>query len=99
MKFPKKLKVGPYDYKVLGWDTQAWAAGRRGECDPLNKIIRIADGLPDQLRTETLIHEILHSVYSTMHINDEDDEETTVTKMATGLAMVFRDNPKLKELL
>ena len=48
---------------------------------------------------DTLLHEILHGVWNEYNLQEGDDEERTVSTMATGLTQVFLDNPKIGKLL
>ena len=99
MDIPKKIKVGPYDYKIvvegLHWYEQH---GKYGDCHDDKRQISIVE-MDDHTTIDTLLHEVLHACYLVMDIKDKDTEETTVTRLGTALTMVFRDNPKLVELL
>lgn len=44
---------------------------------------------------DSLLHEILHGVWSAKKLAARAAEETAVTRLAAGLAQVFRDTPGL----
>jgi hypothetical protein len=44
---------------------------------------------------DTVLHELMHAVYSVCHLRVSDDEERVVGMISSSLVQVFRDNPKL----
>jgi cob(I)alamin adenosyltransferase len=94
--FPTTLRIGYRDFAVEEWDTkQANAAGRYGECDKANAILRIDVTYGPEKAANTLLHEILHACYDISGLTDEDNEERTVTQLSSVMAQVIRDNPHL----
>ena len=93
---PGKIRIGYRDYKVLAVEPTAL----EGNPD-LARIAHLKAELyigPHDNKYElvdSVIHEILHGVFSTQGIEDEDKQERTVGMLARGLTGVFRDNPKL----
>ncbi|MDP3937667.1 MAG: hypothetical protein Q8R92_05975 [Deltaproteobacteria bacterium] len=61
-----------------------------GRCDPETQSIFIREGQPIESEQDTVLHEVLHAVENAMGL--EVDEER-VTRLATGLLAVIRDNP------
>lgn len=65
--------------------------------DSNNQILYI----PDQTTTspqrvaETLLHEILHSMFSLLMTKENPKEEEIVTKLSTGLSTIWIDNPEI----
>lgn len=97
MKLPKKLKIGYQTYKVESWDrATAATAGRLGECDKLNAIIRVDDTFGPIETRNTFIHELLHACYTAGGLEVGDSEERIVTVLANQLCQVIQDNPELK---
>ena len=95
-----KIKVGFLTYKVEAIPKEvADAKGVYGYVNHTKQIIRVDEELSAERYKEVLLHEILHTVYNMWGINDGEQEEEIVNKMGNGLATVFRDNPKLKEIL
>ncbi len=101
MAFPTGFKCGAYDWEIeLVDDLREKETGARlyGQCDPTCLTIRIHSDLGrEQIRAETLWHEILHAIWSYFHLEEKVDEEQAVACLSTGIVMVMRDNPELKK--
>jgi hypothetical protein len=96
MTFPKSIRIGYRDFAVEDWDTKhASSAGRYGECDKANAVIRIDTSYGPVKAVSTLLHEVMHGCYDIAGITDEDNEERTVTQLSNQMTQVFRDNPEL----
>lgn len=98
--WPETVRIGYRDYRVERWDhTEAMRAGNFGECDHAKGVLRIDGGLDAQQAAETMMHEMLHAVFSCFGYADwakaEDPEEAAVTILAKGLSCTTRDNPEL----
>ncbi len=59
--------------------------------------IWVADYLKDDMLAETLLHEILHAIHAGYDLDDDSTEEEFTLSTARGLALLWRDNPKLVE--
>jgi len=93
---PASIRVGYLDFAVEIWVTQhANAAGRYGECDKANAIIRVDTSYGPVKAASTLLHEVIHACFDVAGIEDTDSEERTVTHLSNQLAQVWRDNPDL----
>jgi hypothetical protein len=91
----KKIRVGPFDYKVMPMG-KTDELTKFGEHDGNTQELRFCETFASNARAaETTIHEVLHAIYEVMGIGDKDTEERTVLLMARGLAMLIRDNPSL----
>src|SRR5262249_9512432 len=97
MKPPRKIKVGPLDItvvmaakglKVHGDDV--W-----GAYTPREFKIEVEKGQTPSRERVTLIHELLHAIYTETGLKVGDDEEKIVSLFASSLCMVLRDNPDL----
>lgn len=98
--FPTTVRIGYRDFAIEEWDTkQANAAGRYGECDKANGVIRVDTSYGPVQAAETLIHEVLHGCFHVAGIDDSDAEERTVTHLSSQLTQVFRDNPDVMAYL
>jgi hypothetical protein len=89
------IKVGGAMYALIQHDVN-WTYEHDvfGSCDSNKLQIHIATiGVPRDVIRNTLVHEILHSLYREYDISDEDNEETTVTRLANGMCQVTMDNP------
>ena len=92
MTLPEHIKVGPFDIAVV--EIAADVASRlREDGDFDGDTIHIAAGQRGPALADTVLHELLHAIFKTFALKDEDDEERIVSAMATGLICVFRDNP------
>lgn len=78
-----------------GWD--AVRVGRYGECDFSAGVIRLAPQMDLQKSAATILHEILHAIWTVWGLTDEEEvkEERVITIFANGLATVMMDNPDL----
>src|SRR3569623_933778 len=89
---PKSVKVGPYDVSIVerdeSWTEEVHAVGMfesaklRIEVNVYRDAVYVLD---------TLIHEI----FFTYDLADDDKEEKVVTVGATAFTQVLRDNPTL----
>ena len=66
--------------------------------------IRISTAQSEAAERDTLLHELLHSIWYVMGVEPPesataDFEEYVVARMATGVLCVLRDNPKLVTFL
>ena len=93
------VRIGPHDIAIRVLKAEERDANLGSFSSIQQSIgVREAYATPSQ-EAETLIHEILHAVYVIMDARPKDSEERLVGLMATGLAMVIRDNPELIEWL
>jgi len=104
MNVPNKIKVGGYTYSVV------FVEDLRNERDvkllgqvlyaPTKRISLHEDCKEDpKLLLDTLLHEILHSLYHHFDLAEQEEEEKVITTIATGLVMVYVDNPELVDLI
>lgn len=99
IEIPSEVYIGPYTYKVIPrdkeWfeDTEAY-----GNTWVHKKIINIALVGDVVSQLDTLLHECLHAVWSFYYLEDGAKEEEVISKMSTGIIMLFSQNPALVEL-
>lgn len=93
MLLPMSIKVGPYDYQVEYVDS--FPDGRWGETEHHTLTIRLAIDQAAGQERDTVLHELLHAVWSSMDIGKPKSEEKVVHRLSTGLLAVLRDNPDL----
>lgn len=100
-KLPKKIKVAAFDMSIEPMSiSEAHVRNRWGEFTALTQTIRIEDPFPHQHKhLDTTFHELLHAIYWAYGIEEGDNEERTVSTIATGLTQVLRDNPKLVKFI
>lgn len=58
--------------------------------DPNKQSVWISDGMPLESEQDAMLHEVIHLIEAWMDI---DLSEQAVTKLATGLLAVIKDNP------
>lgn len=96
-RLPKSVRVGPHIWRVELWThLQGSASGKYGECSTQEFRISVqAEVHALSSLFDTVIHELSHAIYWAQDIADDDKEERSVTRYATGWTQVFRDNPEL----
>jgi hypothetical protein len=99
MKRPKSIRVGPFDVSVAQMPPGEPEADYGDYEDSKLRIQMAATFASPAQEAETFIHEILHAIWTTYNVKDEDKEERTVATLAIGLAQVLRDNKDLAEWL
>jgi len=73
-----------------------------GVTDFENTEIRINSGINEEMLGEVLLHECMHIIIDECELRKQiksSDEEQVVQSMAAFLLQIFRDNPKLIEVL
>lgn len=105
MAIPKKVKVLSKTYSIIV-DEHIWneGTGASGLCKPWKTQIHVAKGeLNEQQERDTVLHEVMHAIFSEMGLTtdfkEENEEEKIVRCMATGLLAVLRENPALVKYL
>jgi hypothetical protein len=98
MSRPEVIKVGPYDIRVADETDEDMAHDFYGTFSRLQLEIRMRPGQPRVCEVDTLIHELLHALFFVGDIRSKR-EETIVTRLATGLTQVLRDNPGFRTWL
>ena len=91
-----RLKIDHRTIRVEGMPDDGDA---RGLFHNREGVIQIEWGQPADEQAETLIHEILHAIWASRQIQEPIDEEGAVSQLASGLATVLRDNPRLAPAL
>lgn len=78
---------------------EAAAGGYRGYCNKqAHKIAYCDDGSTTESKN-TVLHEVLHAVFSDAGLKGNEGEEKIVTLLANRLRDVFTINPKLRDYL
>lgn len=100
MKIPKKVKVGPFTYRVVWYDQLRSDEVEKlfGQCitngQPHDHEIRIERGHTDERTTEVFLHEVIHAIDYYMRIGLDEDQ---TLRLGNGLAAVLMDHGLLKE--
>jgi hypothetical protein len=92
------VRISHYTFKIERVKGKALgAAGVYGMCSKDKQVIYMDTTATDSVQLDTLLHEILHGIWWTGALEDEDKEERIVSVLATGLVQVFKDNPSILE--
>lgn len=96
MNLPAKVRVGAWDYRIEAFSFGDGAdSGKFGTCSTNQKLIQIDLHWGAKRAAATLLHEIVHAVWSEWNMEKEDEEERIVRCVADGLSAVWRDNPEV----
>lgn len=71
----------------------------RGYFDPNQETIQIARDQSPANQADTLLHEIIHAIWSVRSLPARLSEEQVALWLASGLASVFKANPELLVVL
>ena len=91
-----KIKIGDQNYSVRIDRGLVYDTDNIGQIDYRKAKIRVAPELSEQLTHNVLVHEAIHGMMYFMGFVDH--EEDTVIRIANGLCMLIKDNPKLFSL-
>ncbi|MBP8991715.1 MAG: hypothetical protein KBG82_07025 [Spirochaetes bacterium] len=97
----KKVRVGHYDFEIIFTDEkiidekgiELW-----GKVDWVENKIFIYNGLNKQLKQSTLIHEILHCIFSQCGFDGDKKEENIIRRLEPVLTEFILENDIKKEL-
>ena len=70
--------------------------GDMGDCNTEAQTITIRTGQPLENEQDSVLHEVLHAISDYMEIKLREHQ---VTKLATGLLAVLKDNPRFTTYL
>jgi hypothetical protein len=98
-KLPKKIKVGAVDYTTHLLNSTDRA--QLGVCLYNHQRIYLSPNMKHQVASDTLLHEVLHAIWSESGLDHIPDlnEETVVRALATWLRLVIRDNPEFVKFI
>ena len=91
----KAVRILGLDYEIEEVECVSKEELRRGEINFLTNRIRIDKSMPEDLKKQVLIHEIVHAIFDLLGFEDLCTDENKVQSIATALHQVIRDNPKL----
>lgn len=96
---PKRLKIGPYDYKV---QPHVFDDGDYGECDCKKLVIRVDTSTAPGTVRDTIVHEALHALLDLVGFGKrltEEAEEDLVRSLSPALLDLLRRNPSLVDFI
>ena len=90
----KKIKILNKIYKIKYTDEDVFVHGEKafGKLNKVQNTITINTNTTKEEIKETLLHEILHALYSEFSLIGGDNEEKIVTLLARGLRTICIDN-------
>lgn len=92
---PKTVRVGPHDIR-FDQLPPADARNNYGTFVPADQAIRLQrEYVSGSMAADTVLHEILHAIFSVGTVQVKQGEEHIVSVVATYLTQVIRDNPEL----
>jgi len=97
INLPKAVKVGPHYFSIIARG-EKWKVSNdcEGKTDTVSlEIDIITENRKASFILDTLIHELFHAIWWVIDLKDEDKEEDTVRRLATGWTSVLTDNPDL----
>lgn len=89
---PKRLKILNLTYRVR-FTEDGEIAEADGWCDHSRQEIVLALGQTNDALADTFLHEVTHAIGRAMAIR-WDDEEDVAGRIATGLCLFKKQNPK-----
>lgn len=91
-RLPEDLDILGLRYKIEQVPCVNKFEPRKGEVDFLANVIRIDENMPEDMKVQTLIHEVLHCLCDTLGLYDLNENETAIQSLAAGLYYVFVHN-------
>lgn len=88
----QKVKIMATEYEVVEVDQIDKYERLLGQINYSEQTIKIDKGISEDLKMETLLHEILHGVLEKLGLNDINDNEQKVQSIATTLYLVLKEN-------
>ena len=91
MKF-KTIKILSQEVEVKESNPQEWSDNGMGRSSTKDNRILINKDMPDDAKTNTLLHEVIHMI---ANMNSIELNETAVSVLANGLFSFMRENKKV----
>ncbi len=87
IKIPDKIQIGGHYFSVVV-DEGLSSDGNRAKVDYRRLVISIHPNRKDSIKSEAIIHEVLHAI-NTVYLNNQIDSEDIIEPLAEGLWQVF----------
>lgn len=95
MKIPEKVKVGPFDYKVI-LEEKPFVDGNNA-LDGIHmydkNIIKVAKSGSQDYQNQVFLHELMHAIIAVYADNSQN--EHLVEQISKGLYQVIKDHPDI----
>lgn len=100
MKLPKTFRFMSQEWTIIEGHTGKAGDSKKymGRANFKRRNIYIREDMSDDIKKNTLVHEIMHIIIRTQGITG-DDEEATVEGITNGIMEAYRQNPWLKDIL
>ncbi len=85
----RSINILGLNYTIEEVDTVNKFEPRKGEINYLSNEIRIDKNMPEDLKNQVLMHEILHAVFELLGMRELAEDEDKVQSIATALHLVF----------
>ncbi len=85
----RSINILGLNYTIEEVDTVNKFEPRKGEINYLSNEIRIDKNMPEDLKNQVLMHEILHAVFDLLGMRELAEDEDKVQSIATALHLVF----------
>jgi hypothetical protein len=97
---PTEIRVMGRNYQVLFDHESPLELSSLGTCNNQLMLIAVKEGQHPVEEADTLVHEVFHAIWYTMHISGSGaGEEEVVRRMASGFMSVLMDNPQFLKYL
>ena len=88
------IKILGLIYKITEVECVSKEELRKGEINFLTNEIRIDKNMPDDLKEQVLIHEVLHAIFDLLGYEDLCADENKVQGIASALHQVLTENSR-----
>lgn len=93
---PERIKILGKPFKVTYGTGAPLEELDMGDCNTEGQALTIREGQPLENEQDCVLHEVIHAVSDYMEIGLKEGQ---VTKLATGLLAVLKENPKFAAYL
>lgn len=93
---PTSVKIGYQRFTIVDWDSRVAAGARQyGQCDHASATIKVCTMYGWVNAANTLLHEIMHAVWTAQALDNDDHEERYVLAFSNGLSAMMVDSPEV----
>lgn len=92
---PKALRIGHYVFEIRWYGaTEQEREAKYGYSHAGTQLLAFADNQKPEMLADTFLHEVLHALMWFFQMQQNIEEEQVATRMATGICMVWSQNPE-----
>lgn len=89
------VKVLAKTYEIVEVDQIEFGASLLGQIDHIEDLIKIYKNMSFQNKKVTLLHEILHSIFEQLGLDEEHDNEQLIKTISTVIVQILESNDDL----